>query len=94
MVSTRWLRDYQVVATVARPDFQKKKLENSPPVFGIFILQYAMDSNDQQKQPGPKPDHLNLDGEWEGAVSKALKKQKPKEGWPEPEGCKGKSKDD
>ncbi len=53
-----------------------------------------MDSNDQQKQPGPKPDHLNLDGEWEGAVSKALKKQKPKEGWPEPEGCKGKSKDD
>ena len=37
------------------------------------------------KQPGPKPDRLHIDGDWEEAVKKALKKKRPKEGWPSPE---------
>jgi hypothetical protein len=33
-------------------------------------------------QPGPKPDLLKIDGDWEQAVKKSLDKKKPAEGWP------------
>jgi len=31
---------------------------------------------------GPKPERLKLKGEWEALVGKALKKKRPKKGWP------------
>lgn len=37
-----------------------------------------------QSKPGPEPERVKIEGDWEEAVSKALKKQKPDEGWPEP----------
>jgi hypothetical protein len=37
----------------------------------------------KKKKPGPKPNHLQIDGNWENAVKKAVKKEKPKDGWPE-----------
>lgn len=41
---------------------------------------------DQHKTPGPKPDRLKLDeDDWEAAVGKALKKDRPPDGWPKPE---------
>jgi len=33
-------------------------------------------------QPGPKPDLLKIDCDWEEAVKKSLDKKKPAEGWP------------
>jgi hypothetical protein len=33
-------------------------------------------------KPGPKEDTLRLDGLWEAAVGKALKKRRPKGGFP------------
>ncbi len=38
-------------------------------------------AKDRQEKPGPKPDHLKLDGDWKEATKKALRKEKPKEGW-------------
>jgi hypothetical protein len=32
--------------------------------------------------PGPKPDTLKIDGNWEEAVKKSFTKKKPPEGWP------------
>ena len=37
-----------------------------------------------KKKRGPKTDFLKLDDEnWENALKKAVKKKKPKDGWPE-----------
>lgn len=36
----------------------------------------------QPKQPGPKPDLLKIEGDWEEAVKKSLEKKKPEDGWP------------
>jgi hypothetical protein len=33
----------------------------------------------------PKPEMLKLEGPWEEAVAKALKKKRPEGGWPKPE---------
>jgi hypothetical protein len=35
-----------------------------------------------KQQPGPKPDLLKIDGDWEEAVKKSLEKKKPAVGWP------------
>jgi hypothetical protein len=32
--------------------------------------------------PGPKPEVLKIDSNWEDAVKKSLKKKKPAQGWP------------
>ena len=40
-------------------------------------------SNKKKRSPGPKPEHLKLEGDWEDAVKKAIHKEKPKEGWPD-----------
>lgn len=37
------------------------------------------------KNPGPKPDRVKIDEDWEDAVDKALKKEKPERGWPKPD---------
>ncbi|MGD9109549.1 MAG: hypothetical protein PVG93_01290 [Phycisphaerales bacterium] len=34
------------------------------------------------KKHGPSPEHVKINGDWEDAVGKALKKEKPKDGWP------------
>jgi hypothetical protein len=54
-------------------------------------LHFFFNGNDMAKrktQPGPRPNHLNIDDEnWEDAAKRALQKKKPKGGWPK----KGKS---
>lgn len=32
--------------------------------------------------PGPKPDTLKIEGDWQDAVKKSLRKKKPTQGWP------------
>jgi len=39
-------------------------------------------SKPQKKTPGPKPDILKINGNWEDAVKKSLDVKKPAEGWP------------
>lgn len=39
----------------------------------------------KSKKTGPKPDTLKLEGDWKSLVGDALKKQRPPEGWPDPE---------
>jgi hypothetical protein len=34
------------------------------------------------KKRGPKTELLKIDGDWQVAVNNALKKKRPKEGWP------------
>lgn len=31
-----------------------------------------------KSKPGPKPNHLKIDGDWKDAVKKAVQKKKPK----------------
>ena len=40
---------------------------------------------EQKRKPGPKPDRVKIDENWEDAVTKALKKKRPKSGWPKPD---------
>lgn len=35
-----------------------------------------------RNKSGPKPDHVKIDTAWEKAIDKALKKERPKIGWP------------
>ncbi len=42
----------------------------------------------ESKKRGPAPESVSIDGPWESAVSKALKKKRPAEGWPKPEAKK------
>ena len=37
----------------------------------------------KKKKTGVKPDALKIEGDWEEAMSKAIKKDKPKVGWSE-----------
>jgi hypothetical protein len=36
----------------------------------------------KKAQPGPKPDLLKIDMDWEKAMKKSLEKKKPGDGWP------------
>lgn len=36
-------------------------------------------------KPGPEPDTLKIEGDWEKAAQKAMAKPKPPGGWPKPE---------
>ena len=46
----------------------------------------ASDDDDERRgQPGPEPDRLKIDVPFEEGLRRALKKEKPKEGWPEPD---------
>jgi hypothetical protein len=42
-----------------------------------------MASKKKNNKRGPKTDCLKVDGDWQSAVNKALKKEKPPEGWPD-----------
>ncbi len=37
----------------------------------------------KRKKRGPKPEDLKIQGDWGDALKKALKKEKPAEGWPD-----------
>ncbi len=39
----------------------------------------------QKPKPGPDPETLDLDGPWEDRVKEALRRKRPKKGWPKPE---------
>jgi len=36
----------------------------------------------QKGKTGPKPERVRISANWEDAVDKALKKKRPKDGWP------------
>lgn len=36
----------------------------------------------KEPKPGPEPERLNIEGDWEEAVKKAMRKKKPSKGWP------------
>lgn len=36
----------------------------------------------ENKPSGPEPERVKIEGDWIKAVGKALKKERPKEGWP------------
>lgn len=43
-------------------------------------------SERNKRKSGPEPDRLKIDDmSWQEAMGKAIEKEKPKEGWPEPE---------
>ena len=48
---------------------------------GVFVVS----ENKKIHKPGPKPERVKTDGDWQDAVKKALKKPRPKEGWPKPD---------
>lgn len=37
----------------------------------------------EPNKPGPEPDRLQIEGEWEEAVDRALDKKRPVDGWPQ-----------
>jgi hypothetical protein len=39
----------------------------------------------KKKTPGPKPERVKSDRNWIDAIRDALKKERPEEGWPDPE---------
>jgi hypothetical protein len=38
--------------------------------------------NRERTKPGPKPEVIKIEGDWEQAVKKSFAKKKPKGGWP------------
>ena len=36
-----------------------------------------------KRKPGPKPERVKIEGNWEDAIDQALAKEKPKDGWPD-----------
>jgi hypothetical protein len=46
---------------------------------------YKRERTEENKRPGPEPEILKLDDDWEQAVKKALRKKKPTSGWLKPE---------
>ncbi len=48
--------------------------------------------SDSGKRPGPEPERLKIDGTWEEAAAKALKKKRPASGWPKESRYSGKKK--
>lgn len=42
------------------------------------------DIKKQRAKTGPKPETLKLKGDWKELVKKALGKERPEGGWPEP----------
>jgi len=48
--------------------------------------------NENKDKSGPKPERVKIDMNWEDAVGEAMKKPRPKDGWPDPEKDKKKKK--
>lgn len=47
-----------------------------------------------RKKPGPTPERLKIDGEFEDAIRKALRQERPEGGWPDHEGESDQEKPD
>ncbi len=45
--------------------------------------------SEKKRVSGPEPERVKFEGDWQKAVGKALKKERPKDGWPKPETKKG-----
>lgn len=45
----------------------------------------SVHNGDKEAKPGPTPELLPIEGDWEKAASRALRKKRPEEGWPNPE---------
>ena len=43
--------------------------------------QYSTDMTKSKEKPGPKPETVKIEGDWEDAVGKALAKKRPVGGW-------------
>ncbi len=41
-----------------------------------------MSDEEKRNKTGPKEDRLNLEMDWEESMKKAIKKERPKDGWP------------
>ena len=46
------------------------------------LSQDKPNSTKERRKTGPKPEHVKIDKPWEKAISDALKKKRPPEGWP------------
>jgi hypothetical protein len=46
-----------------------------------------------KRGPGPEPERLKIEGDWEEAMKRALGKKRPPEGWPRPPGKRKQAKD-
>ena len=44
-----------------------------------------MEAPDPKSDPGPEPERLKIEGDWEDAMKRAMEKPKPAEGWPDPD---------
>ena len=55
---------------------------NSDTSFGVMSGMSGGDGEECSK-PGPEPDRLKIDVPFEEGLRRALKKKKPKDGWPE-----------
>ena len=42
-------------------------------------------AKNRKNKPGPKAGILKIEGDWEDAAKKIVRKKKPKGGWPNPE---------
>jgi hypothetical protein len=52
----------------------------------------AAKANKKQRKRGRKANLLKIESDWKAAVSLALKRKKPADGWPEPLKAKRKTK--
>jgi len=43
-----------------------------------------MAGNKEKPTPGPEPERLKVEGEWEDAAKRAIEKKRPPGGWPKP----------
>ncbi len=39
----------------------------------------------ENQKPGPDPERLKLPGDWKDQLADAVRKKRPKAGWPKPE---------
>ena len=61
------------------------KSKPDPQNFQTWVLELSMAKRSRKSKPGPPPKHLALEDTWEEAVGKAVRKKRPKDGWPKPE---------
>ncbi len=54
----------------------------------IMRIRHHM-TKEKKVKTGPAPERVKFSGDWKKAVGKALKKERPKEGWPKTETKKG-----
>ena len=50
-------------------------------------------SSEGVRKPGPEPERVKIEGDWEEAVKRALGKKRPPGGWPRPAKKKRAKKD-